>query len=455
MKSIFDLSGNSNWSYQEAIKYIEEIPKFTEKHPLSHTKAFLKKITGDENKMKIIHVAGTNGKGSVCAMLSNILVKAGRDTGLFTSPHLVTHNERIRINNEQINDDEFLAIFIKVKEIVDEMEKSGYSHPSYFEFLFLMAMYKFKVNNVEYVILETGLGGRLDATNSIENPIVTIITQVGLDHMEYLGDTVSQIANEKAGIIKKNVPVIYWAEDEIVRTVILRNANEKNAENVPVCKKDYKIIIKNDKSIDFSVGNGYYFNDTFKLPFISEYQVQNAMLVLASLEYIDREIAKEKELVFEALKSVRWEGRMEMICPGVFFDGAHNGPGIDEFVKTFQEYKCDGMKNILFSVVKDKDDDYMVSMIAKTDVDRIYITQLDSDRALSIDKIEKDFRDKSCDAQIVAEENVVTAFVRAIREKREHDVIFCVGSLYLIGELKKNIASGNIMIPESRGQIER
>ena len=443
MKSIF----YTEWSYDEAVKYIEEIPRFTEKHPLSHTKVFLREIGVDESKMKIIHVAGTNGKGSVCAMLSNILVKAGKNTGLFTSPHLVTHNERIRINNQQIDDDEFLTIFLKVKDTVDAMEKQGYSHPSYFEFLFLMAMHEFQIKKMECVILETGLGGRLDATNCIEHPVVTIITQVGLDHMEYLGDTVSKIANEKAGIIKKHVPVIYWAQDEDVRNVIVKNAHEKMAKNIPVCKKDYKIITKNNKSIDFSVGNGYYLNEMFRLPFISEYQVQNAMLVLAGLENIDCEIAKDLELVSDALQSVRWEGRMEIVCPGVIFDGAHNGPGIDEFVKTFTEYKCEGKKSILFSVVKDKDYDYMVNMVAKTDVDRIYITQIDSYRALSLEQIEKDFREKNCNAQIIADKDVVLAFSKAIAGNSEKDVLFCVGSLYLIGELKTHIASGDIVLP--------
>lgn len=443
-------------SYDEAINYIEEIPKFTKKHSLEHTSRFLEELMIDESAMKIIHVAGTNGKGSVCAMLSNIFVEAGKSTGLFTSPHLIAHNERIRIDNAPVDDVEFLESFERVKYTVDKMENQGYSHPSYFEFLFLMAMVIFSKRKVEYVILETGLGGRLDATNSVKKPILTMITQVGLDHMEYLGDTVGAIAGEKAGIIKRRVPVVYWAEDSEVENVIAKKADDMEALQFPVYEKDYKIIRKTDKSIDFSVQNGYYLNCMFTIPFMSEYQVKNAMVVLKALAVMcdcafhsgivnhekNDELNKNSEhidmnVIKKAISEVRWEGRMEIVRPGVIFDGAHNGPGIDEFVKTFNDYNCEGSKNILFAVVKDKDYEYMVRAISKTDVSKIYITKLTSDRALSVDKIEKDFRNNDCKAELKLVEDIGEAYSLAIAEKTDKDVLFCAGSLYLIGELKK------------------
>ena len=207
-------------NYEEAVKYISDIPKFTKKNSLEHTKKFLLELNIDVNKMKVIHVAGTNGKGSVCAIISNVLVECKKRTGLFVSPHLVEMNERIRINNEQIDNEEFTNAFNRVKYAADRMCERGYSHPTFFEFLFLMGMWEFNKENVEYAVLETGLGGRLDATNSIDNPYLTIITSIGMDHMEYLGDTIDKIAGEKAGIIKTGVPVIYWGQDEKVSGVI-------------------------------------------------------------------------------------------------------------------------------------------------------------------------------------------------------------------------------------------
>ena len=195
-------------TYREAVNYIEEIPKFAVKHPKEHTREFLKRLGNPEQGLRIIHVAGTNGKGSVCAYMQAMLMAEGKRTGFFTSPHLVSMNERIRLNNRQITDEQFLEVFRKVKAVVDEMAEEGISHPSYFEFLFGMGMTVFAEEMPDYVILETGLGGRLDATNSVEHPVLSIITSISLDHTQYLGSTIAEIAGEKAGIIKENVPVI-------------------------------------------------------------------------------------------------------------------------------------------------------------------------------------------------------------------------------------------------------
>ena len=431
--------GSIFYTYEEAIEYIENLPKFTEKHTLSHTRNYLIELGIQEDKFKIIHIAGTNGKGSVSAMLSNILVLQNIRTGLFVSPHLIKHNERIKMDNKDIDDNEFLDAFIKVKNKIDEKEREGISHPSYFEFLFLMAMYYFNEKNAEYIILETGLGGRLDATNCLTKKELAIITQVGLDHMEYLGNTVKEIAGEKAGIIRENTPVIFQATDAKVTDVIEKMAAKVNAMAYPVARDYYKINIKRDKSIDFSINSGYYFKCEFTVPFTSEYQVMNAAVVLEAVSKL--KINHDYELIRQAIMTVKWEGRMEFAAPGVILDGAHNGPGIDEFIKTFNDYRCVGRKNILFSVVKDKDYDYMISVISRTDARKVYITQLDSSRALSTDKILRDFRDNNCHAEIAIVDNVSDAYDLAVNEKNKDDILFCVGSLYLVGEIKKHILS--------------
>ena len=173
-------------NYEEAVKYIDELPKFTKKHTLEHTKEFLKRLGNPCKDRKVIHVAGTNGKGSVCAYMQAILQAEGKTSGFFTSPHLVKINERIKMNREEIDDDTFYRVFCKVIAPVNEMDKEGLGHPSYFEFLYGMGMMAFEEMDVEYIILETGLGGRLDATNSFENPVLSIITSISLDHTDIL-----------------------------------------------------------------------------------------------------------------------------------------------------------------------------------------------------------------------------------------------------------------------------
>ena len=430
------------FTYNEAVRYIEELPKFTKKNPIAHTGLFLEKLEIREENMKILHVAGTNGKGSVCAMLSEILTRAGKRTGLFTSPHLVEMRERIRLNGQPVPQEQFVEVFGQVVSMVRRMEADGVPHPSYFEFLFLMGMCAFSREKAEYVILETGLGGRLDATNVIKKPVVSVITSIGMDHMEYLGNTIRQIAGEKAGIIKEGVPVVFWGEDPVVAEVMTDQAKAKNTRWVCLTKKDCQIEKKTDKSIDFSIRNGYYFNNTFRIPFMAEYPVQNALLALTALREAAPDIAGDYDFVSQALACVRWEGRMEKVCPGLILDGAHNGPGIDEFVKTFCEYRSvwegqAGVKNILFSVVKDKDYDYMVQKIAGTDVSKVYITHIPSERGLDTGKILTDFRENGCQAEIAVFEEIGDALTHAMHEKKQQDTLFCVGSLYLIGEIKK------------------
>ena len=170
-------------NYTEAVDYIETIPKFTVKHPPEHTRELLSRLGNPQEGIKIIHVAGTNGKGSVCAYLNAMLLAGGKKTGLFTSPHLVRINERFQINGEDVSDEQFLDAFLKVEKAAKEYEAEGEGHPSYFETLFLMGMLIFKEAGVEYLVMETGLGGRLDATNVVEKPLACIITSISRDHI--------------------------------------------------------------------------------------------------------------------------------------------------------------------------------------------------------------------------------------------------------------------------------
>ena len=196
-------------AFEQAEQYINEIPRFAGKNTVEDTSRLLTIAGCDRLPFPVIHVAGTNGKGSVCACLASILKESGRRVGIFTSPHLVDIRERIRIDDEMISENRFAEVFWEVQILADKGKKEGLSHPSFFEYLFLMAMIYFRDEKPDAVILETGLGGRLDATNSVSHPALCVITEIGFDHMQYLGDTLEEIAGEKAGIIKKGVPVIF------------------------------------------------------------------------------------------------------------------------------------------------------------------------------------------------------------------------------------------------------
>ena len=244
-------------NYEQAVAYIEETPKFTKKNSLDHTKECLARLGNPQNHFKVIHVAGTNGKGSTCAFLTSILREAGYSCGLFTSPHLVEINERFQINEVNIDNDTFLAAFQKVKALADELVAEGSYHPTYFEMLFLMGMVIFAQAGVDYVTLETGLGGRLDATTAIEDPAACVITSISLDHMQYLGNTVKEIAGEKAGIIVPGVPVIYDGNDPDAAQVIGEKAKELGSPAYKVVQSETKILGNDKNGIDFC-GSDFY-----------------------------------------------------------------------------------------------------------------------------------------------------------------------------------------------------
>ena len=191
------------YTYEEANAYIAEVPKFTKTNEPSNTVELLDRLGHPEEAFKVIHVAGTNGKGSVCAFLEGMLRAAGYRTGLFTSPHLVRINERFQIDRQEISDERFTGAFNVVKEAIDQMVAEGFHHPTYFEILFAVGMVAFREEKIECLVMETGLGGRLDATNTVAHPVCCVITSISLDHTAVLGDTVEQIAGEKAGIIKE------------------------------------------------------------------------------------------------------------------------------------------------------------------------------------------------------------------------------------------------------------
>lgn len=426
--------------YREAIAYILEIPKFTQKNSLEHTKDFLSQLGNPEKGRKIIHVAGTNGKGSVCAYMQSLLLSEGKTVGFFTSPHLVKMNERIRICGKEISDELFLQTFHFVLRAVQNMVREGKPHPTFFEFLFGIAMKAFADSHLEYIILETGLGGRLDATNAIEKPFLTIITSVSLDHTEILGDTLEKIAAEKAGIIKSGVPLIFAKGEEQSAKIIRDYAKKVGAPCREISKNAYEILKITSKDIAFSGTSAYYGGSIWKLQTKALYQVENAMLALEAMRVIAKE---EKHLSHwkEALYEMKWEGRMEEVLPGVIVDGAHNPGAIKAFLET-AEVDENAEKIVLFSAVQEKEYETMIQMICSSMKVKEYIlTEIGGERSVSVRKLRTVFQ-KYTDSLIIEEADPQKAFCTALSEKGENDRVYCLGSLYLVGKIKDLIAGG-------------
>lgn len=429
-------------TYEEAVNYIESVPKFTTKNKPENTIEMVRRLGHPERKMKVIHIAGTNGKGSVCAFLSSMLVAGGKKTGLFISPHLVKINERFQINNVPVSDEDFLSAYEKVWKVIGEMQEDGFCHPAYFELLFAVCLVLFERHKVEYAVLETGLGGRLDATNIVERPLATVLTSISLDHTEILGDTIGQIAWEKAGIIKEGVPVIYDGRNAVAEEVILKKAGEMHAPATGLHEEMYEILDKTDKSIDFRLNALYYEKRKVSVPYPAPYQAVNASLALLAMEKIDPEHTVSLETRLQAMADTHWQGRMETVLPGVIVDGAHNADGVREFVRTLNGVQEGRRIVLLFSAVVEKNYEQMIQTICQTGrLSEVIATQIEGKRIVPAQELAGIFR-KYTDAEVTAVASVREAFETALA-KRGEGLLFCVGSLYLVGEIKAVLEERN------------
>ena len=434
-------------SYEEAEAFLLEIPKFAKKNCLEDTRQFLKALGSPEEKCKIIHVAGTNGKGSVCAYLCSLLKEAGCRTGMFTSPHLAQMRERFRVDGEIIGKGRFLkglaAVMERLEEVRRSMGRPEY-HPTFLELLFLMGMVIFREEGVEYVVLETGLGGRLDATNAVKRPILTVITEIGMDHMEYLGDTIAQIAWEKAGILKEGVPVVLCDKRKEASEVVRKRAQTLGNRVIAVGKKDcvYKKLTK--KSIDFSIQCQYYDYIRLSLSTTALYQMENAAVAVRCLEELqrqseDRRIASmTREQVKRGFQETVWEGRMEEALPHIFLDGAHNEDGMRAFVETVEADGCQGRRHLLFSAVADKNYKGMIGILQEKPLfDTVAVVGIHSGRAAAPKELESLFASGGRFRETLLFEEPAQALPALEKRKKEEDFIYIAGSLYLVGEVKE------------------
>lgn len=424
-------------TYLEAEEYLLDVPRFTKKNTLEDTSLFLESLGNPGIGRKVIHVAGTNGKGSVCVYLCSILSKAGYRVGMFSSPHLVEMRERFRIDGTVVGEEAFVHAFTKVSEHIGAMRtsKGDCYHPTFFEFLFFMGMLLFEEEEVDYILLETGLGGRLDATNVVPKPVLTVITEIGMDHMEYLGETIPEIAMEKAGILKPGVPVVFCDKRTEASKVIIKRAKSLGIQAFSVSAEDYLNVNLTNKSIDFSFRSRYYDYIRLMVRTKALYQVENAAIAARCIEVLNDETVTLEHLR-TGIESMVWEGRMEEVMPGIYLEGAHNEDGIYAFLETVKVDSCEGKRYLLFSAVSDKDYASMVRMLSK---ERLFhftaVTKLGSGRAAPLDKLCEAFAHSSSEYEFF--ESTKDAFTFLLEKKKEQDSIYIAGSLYLVGEIKE------------------
>ncbi len=424
------------YSYKQAVDYIESIPEFAKKNPLEHTRELLHRLDSPQEKYAIIHVAGTNGKGSVCAYMYTALCRGNVRTGLFTSPHLVDIRERFELDGKRISEEDFLECFETVLAAVKKMQSEGWAHPAYFEFLLAMGLLYYAKKEVQVLIMETGLGGLKDATNVVEHPALCVITSISKDHTEFLGEDIPSIAAHKAGIIKSGVPVVFDANDREAAAVILQRAKEMGAKAVPCYRNMASVKERTDKSIAFVLNNQYYDYVSVTVPFPAEYQVMNCLLAMSALRLLKAAAHLSGRQIASCIPETKWRGRMEMVMPGVIVDGAHNEDGIRAFLEAASKIAGEKPVSLLFAAVVEKDYEAMIRRIAESiDFTHITVTEIEGHRKVEAGKFEELFH-KYTSSPVEVSEDIPSALRTALAHRPEEGVLFCVGSLYLVGEIE-------------------
>ena len=347
-----------SWSnISETLESLFSLERLGVKMGLEHTEKLLSTLGNPQKNLNLVHIAGTNGKGSTSSHIECVLRGLGKKVGLYTSPHLVSFNERIRVNGISITDQEIESFLKQSWTNINKIKST------FFETTTAMALSHFNLRDVDIAIIETGLGGRLDSTNIID-PSLTIITSVSMDHMEILGNTIEAISFEKAGIIKKGVPLITFEQNKAVMQVLYDMAKQKNTD-IQIVHPPQNIKV-NSSNTQFKLGKTEY-----KTALLGKHQAQNASLAIAALKVIEPKISNES--INSSFSQLRWAGRLEMLSPHIYYDVAHNFSGVKVMVNFFLEHYPDKSLYGLFALKGDKGSD-LVFKILLQNFDRLLVT---------------------------------------------------------------------------------
>ena len=419
-------------TYDEALEYIHGVSWTFCKPGLDRIGELCERLGHPERGMKFIHVAGTNGKGSTSAMLDSILRECGLRVGLFTSPYIYEFGERMRVDGKNIGREELAAVTEYVRPIAESMT----DRPTEFELISAIAFEFFKRRECDVVVLEAGMGGRLDSTNIIRNPLLSIITGIALDHTAFLGDTVEKIAAEKAGIIKDGAPVLYGGDCESAAEVISVAAAERGSRFV---RSDHAEIKVRSATLDGTVFDYKGWGDV-KIPLLGSYQPKNAALVLEAVALLrERGLEIPDGAVYAGLAGAAWRGRFEIIKkePQIIFDGAHNPEGVAAAVDSIKRYFGEERLLVLSGVLRDKDYRYIASRISEIAY-RVFTLTPDNPRALSAAEYADEF--VKCGIEATPVGDIRAAFAAAEHAAAdEGKTLVCLGSLYTYVDIMKII----------------
>ncbi len=425
-------------NYSESVAYLEEQQKFGVKLGLDTVRALLHRLGDPQKGLSILHVAGTNGKGSTSAFLSYILTAGGYEVGLYTSPALERFNERIQRNNQPVDDAMLAEKTTLLKNTVDKMVEEGEDAPSQFELETALAFLCFQEWKVDFVVLEVGMGGRLDATNVVSDPLVSVITSISLDHTRFLGNTLAEIASEKAGIIKEGCPVVLYPQQQEVMEVVKEKAREKGSQLV--CP-DFSKIGDWEKSLS---GQSFTWTDEegkprrISLQVLGDYQLKNALMAFQTIQLLRKtgRLSLTEDQVLTGLKQARWKGRFEKISdhPVIILDGAHNPGGAEVFAQSIRDFLEDRPLTLVVGILADKKIDEMLDAFLPLASACITVTP-DNPRAMPAEKLCERIEERGKKAK--AANNLEEAW-RMAGEETDPDkgAIAFVGSLYMIGRVR-------------------
>ncbi|NKF08363.1 bifunctional folylpolyglutamate synthase/dihydrofolate synthase [Clostridium gasigenes] len=424
--------------YEDAMKYITEVGNFGSNYGLKRTFRLLELLGNPQNKIKLIHIAGTNGKGSTTAMISKILMGNGYKVGMYTSPFLEEFEERIQINRVNIPKEKLANLMDELKIAVDKVIEEGYNHPTEFEIITCLMFLYFYKENIDFGVIEVGLGGRLDSTNVI-TPIISIITSISYDHTNILGNTLTKISREKSGIIKECVPVVIFPQEEEVLKVIKSKCKELNAPLHIINEIDSELIeiLQEEKPYQKVKIKGIKAEYNIKLPLLGEHQILNLSLAIKAIELLEKnkKVKISKEILEKSLEDVCWNGRLEVMkkSPLVVLDGAHNIQGITTLKQNIEKYFKYKNIYLILGILADKDVEEMIKVITPM-AKEVYAVTPNSIRA----ELAEDLKNEvlKYNENCIAFEKYEYALNKALEIAKEDDIIVACGSLYMVGGMR-------------------
>ncbi|HML38425.1 MAG TPA: folylpolyglutamate synthase/dihydrofolate synthase family protein [Bacillota bacterium] len=423
-------------TYQETLDKIHSFQKYGSRLGLERMARLMELLGDPQERMKVIHVAGTNGKGSVCRYLYSALQENGYRTGLYTSPYLERFTERMECNGSEISQEDLIRYTERVLEKVDLMISEGTDSPTEFELITAIAFLYFSEQDIDFLVLEVGLGGRGDSTNMVSRPAVSVITSISFDHMEYLGDTLERIAIEKAGIIKPGVPVVFNVDDEAAAAAIGRIADERESEKHDVHAASCQI---RKKTLDGSTFDAEIEGTEYPGLFISmlgSHQIGNAVCALAALEVLKQRslVNLDREKLYSGFRKAKQTGRFEILRkePWMVIDGAHNEAGAESLRAALKEYFSDGRILMVVGMLADKKIDAILEKFEGI-TETFIATEPDNPRKLSASDLCSQIRSRGKSCIAVEDPEEACGYALSLTG---YDAVVVAGSLYLIGKVR-------------------